>query len=590
MRKNSKGKQHLRDQPRLDNFFGIAKDPSGKLSPNRNDALSPAISDPSKQNAQDNMRLSPRLDVLKDRDTMDDREIQGILRNMGSGYESSKTVEIDDNEDVEIISSKQKPPAASNNKHDDRMHEESPTIYTNHNNATMYKEKKLNLALPNSIPRIWKEIEPKLQNIKQAKLQTIDDLLEVISDFIQLHFERKINKINLKVFISLLETFNAKEVDYFFDVLLPFMANLALRIEYLFKNEPIKILSQNAENYTAVTLTKEQVACLLSHMFFCTMHPQNNHVLPHDCNFSLLYRDSRRNDLRLEKLKCFYNYFKRVQGSTTLSTTNITYQRLVHDVLTHGNTDERFWEGSKEGLSKVIILDDGAIEGRKGAIQVDFANKFLGGGVLDSGCVQEEIRFAISPELVASMLFTERLLDHEAMIMMGAEQYSEYTGYSDTFKYAGDFKDKTEFDLFNRKDVTILAIDAIDFSRTSSKQSQYQMAQILRELNKAYIGFYGSDQETGDRKEIATGRWGCGNFLGDAQLKFILQWMAASKTRRTLVFYRFNDASTKDLERVIKRIKDFKICELYEQLKLYSRMLFVDKVEMPLFDYLLDVA
>jgi poly(ADP-ribose) glycohydrolase len=40
---------------------------------------------------------------------------------------------------------------------------------------------------------------------------------------------------------------------------------------------------------------------------------------------------------------------------------------------------------------------------------VDFANKRLGGGVLKNGCVQEEILFAIFPELVASKLLCEDL-------------------------------------------------------------------------------------------------------------------------------------------------------------------------------------
>ena len=33
-------------------------------------------------------------------------------------------------------------------------------------------------------------------------------------------------------------------------------------------------------------------------------------------------------------------------------------------------------------------------------LQVDFANKFIGGGVLGHGAVQEEIRFLICPELL----------------------------------------------------------------------------------------------------------------------------------------------------------------------------------------------
>ena len=59
-------------------------------------------------------------------------------------------------------------------------------------------------------------------------------------------------------------------------------------------------------------------------------------------------------------------------------------------------------------LSQGTIEDDGG-----GTLQVDFANAYVGGGVLSHGCVQEEIRFAICPELIASMLFTERLGDTE---------------------------------------------------------------------------------------------------------------------------------------------------------------------------------
>lgn len=44
----------------------------------------------------------------------------------------------------------------------------------------------------------------------------------------------------------------------------------------------------------------------------------------------------------------------------------------------------------------------------------------LGGGVLGWGCVQEEIRFVICPELLVSRLFTEKLGPTEALLMIGA--------------------------------------------------------------------------------------------------------------------------------------------------------------------------
>ena len=52
-------------------------------------------------------------------------------------------------------------------------------------------------------------------------------------------------------------------------------------------------------------------------------------------------------------------------------------------------------------------------------LQVDFANMYIGGGVLGRGCVQEEIRFVICPELLLSLLFTEVLTDNEAVVITG---------------------------------------------------------------------------------------------------------------------------------------------------------------------------
>lgn len=74
---------------------------------------------------------------------------------------------------------------------------------------------------------------------------------------------------------------------------------------------------------------------------------------------------------------------------------------------------------------------------------MDFANKYLGGGVLNHGCVQEEIRFLVCPELIVSMLFTERMELNEAVLIRGCEQFSSYTGYADSFEWWRDFEDTT---------------------------------------------------------------------------------------------------------------------------------------------------
>lgn len=42
--------------------------------------------------------------------------------------------------------------------------------------------------------------------------------------------------------------------------------------------------------------------------------------------------------------------------------------------------------------------------------------------------LQEEIRFMINPELIAGMLFLASMEDNEAIEIVGAERFSNYTG------------------------------------------------------------------------------------------------------------------------------------------------------------------
>jgi poly(ADP-ribose) glycohydrolase len=57
----------------------------------------------------------------------------------------------------------------------------------------------------------------------------------------------------------------------------------------------------------------------------------------------------------------------------------------------------------------------------------------VGGWVLDRGCVQEEIRFLICPELIAARLFTEALDSTEALVVVGEEYNEIYTALKDMY-------------------------------------------------------------------------------------------------------------------------------------------------------------
>lgn len=145
------------------------------------------------------------------------------------------------------------------------------------------------------------------------------------------------------------------------------------------------------------------------------------------------------------------------------------------------------WSKCEQKFSSSTLIhvsSDGTIEdGGSGLLQVDFANKYLGGGVLKSGCVQEEIRFVICPELFCSKLFTEKMDANEAVLMMGCERFSDYSGYASTFQFTGDYIDETPRDPYCRRQCTIVAIDATRFTQ---KSRQYEEESILRELNKVF--------------------------------------------------------------------------------------------------------
>lgn len=112
--------------------------------------------------------------------------------------------------------------------------------------------------------------------------------------------------------------------------------------------------------------------------------------------------------------------------------------------------------------------------------------RFVGGGVIGYGCVQEEIRFVICPELIVSRLFTEELNDGEALVVMGVERFSKYEGYGDSFTWNGHNNDETPFDEHGRKKTTITVIDATRFNRT---KDQFHCSSIIRELNKVSYFF-----------------------------------------------------------------------------------------------------
>lgn len=319
------------------------------------------------------------------------------------------------------------------------------------------------------------------------------------------------------------------EAEQMFGKLLPAMAQLALRAPSLL-TQPIPLL--RTQCCRSVTLSQEQVSSLLANAFFCTFPRRNSRKTEFknypDINFSRLFEGSSPS--KQEKLKTLLCYFERI--TQRRPTGLITYQRRCLQRLPS-------WSSSEKQFSKLHISCDGTIEEQGyGMLQVDFANRFVGGGVTGSGLVQEEIRFLINPELIAARLFTEALEDNECLIITGTEQFSRYSGYSHTYRWDGNHDDQTPRDDWQRRVTEIVAIDALHYRNFLQ---QFHPDNMTRELNKAFCGFARPGVQTENLSAVATGNWGCGAFGGDTRLKAVLQMMAAAEAERDLMYFTFGD-------------------------------------------------
>jgi poly(ADP-ribose) glycohydrolase len=200
--------------------------------------------------------------------------------------------------------------------------------------------------------------------------------------------------------------------------MVPWIAERALEVEHLFPND-IALLKSGDER--EVALTQRQCLCLLALAFFGL----------HDCVFegsdilNLCKWDNER-----EKMTCLMFYFhelrKRITADSSWQGSKVSFLR--RHIASDFSVAERF-SSCRKDLCKVDVSDTGRIEDVPNALHADFANKYIGGGVLSGGCVQEEIRFTISPECLVSMLLCERMEAREAICLRGTERFSDYSGY-----------------------------------------------------------------------------------------------------------------------------------------------------------------
>ncbi len=125
-------------------------------------------------------------------------------------------------------------------------------------------------------------------------------------------------------------------------------------------------------------------------------------------------------------------------------------------------------------MSHIIWAEDSSsIEDFYGDLKIDFANKYIGGGALMSGCVQQQIMFTNHPELFTSQLLCELMNPNECLFLSGYKKYFRNEGYGWTANYAGPQTHEYKYDGKQAAQY-ISAIDAIPFHKYSDK-IQYTM-------------------------------------------------------------------------------------------------------------------
>ena len=359
----------------------------------------------------------------------------------------------------------------------------------------------------------------------------------------------------------------------FYENLLPKLQQCCLEMPELFKEngQKIAILPKNIDS--KVKLSGKQMRCILSHAFFNTMNTyieQNTNIKFQtsfgDISFLNLYYKYCFESV--ERLKCLFFYFYEV-----------FQEEPKEEILFIRRSLEKIpppdWKISETPIiHDVFISEQRKIEDSNAFLHVDFANQNLMIHKIIPSLTQEEILFSLRPALFVSMLLSETMQKNEAIFMFGCKRYCNYKGYLESFRFDGPYEERK-----NEKIISgIIAIDSI--VNFSLGNCQFQKESIIRDLNKAYLGFFGVEKEEKGFKEssldfnkISTGNWGCGAFGGDYILKFIQQVMAANEAKKTMDYSTFgNKEICSTLRQIYYRMIELKlqVKDLFEILDGYK--------------------
>ena len=391
-----------------------------------------------------------------------------------------------------------------------------------------------------------------LPNSDENKLQIIfskfDSPINNISDIKKVFFNNKC------FFFTKIEQKYQKEGEDFIKIF-AHLKKLVFDINNLFPKKGIDTLKTCDNKF--IELNRKQVALIFLLSFFDLIDVKSTDNKNYFIVSNILFT---KYENTFQFGRCFLNYLT-VIGRWLAENNPILEEKIVFGRKNEKSKD--YLEKSDVELCKLKLIDTKeSLFNGDASYGIDFANKYIGGGALNGGCVQEEILFAIEPEAIVSLFFMEVMDDNDAIAIFNTIQYSKYDGYGWDFIYTG-----CAIDDKNIKKNRIIAIDAIC---VGSYGSYFAIKnEINRDIHKAYVGFSLANSDNNIPNTIATGNWGCGAFNGNHELKFIQQWIAASFAGiEILDYYTFKDKNMILVEKYYEKIKNkFKTAkELYDAL------------------------
>ncbi|KAB8627265.1 hypothetical protein FH972_026098 [Carpinus fangiana] len=301
----------------------------------------------------------------------------------------------------------------------------------------------------------------------------------------------------------------------------PTLVQMALKMPELFPGDCISILTTETP---VLMFSREQVCCLVVHQFFCTLRApvwQDGYQ-----DFDLWYSKEQPHDRAATiYLNSLLTYFSRCATLVQDGDWKVSYSlRVLNDA---DQRPHRLIPLEIVQVSEVSTCED--LVGLSGNACVVSANRYVGFG---QSATQEEIFVGTCPEACPIVLVTPPLEDNQVLIVKGAEGMVETEGQRRDIRVVGPYRQYPDVELHQDKwrNRTMLFMDALELDLAEGDGlADLLPANVRREKMKALNAF-----TSGEYGSVSVGFWGCGAFNGDAEVKMLILWCAASAAGTTL--------------------------------------------------------